>query len=251
VLGVWLDLHRDGRQTLAAQLQMESMMAQVDEDVSRYLVPTPFIDCDSQQIVEYAHSVTRRTDSPVDNAISLYNAVRDDVRYDPYHLRLDLAHLKASYTLQVRRGYCVAKAVLLAAVSRAVGIPSRLGFADVRNHLTTPHLKMLMGTDIFVYHGYTELFLNDRWVKATPAFNRSLCERFNVKPLAFDGVNDSVFQAYDVLGNRHLEYVRDHGAYADVPLGDIVESFKQHYPHLVVESVLVNEGDFEHEAQPL
>jgi transglutaminase-like putative cysteine protease len=227
------------------------MMAQVDEDVSRYLVPTPFIDCDSQQIVEYAHSVTRRTDSPVDNAISLYNAVRDDVRYDPYHLRLDLAHLKASYTLQVRRGYCVAKAVLLAAVSRAVGIPSRLGFADVRNHLTTPHLKMLMGTDIFVYHGYTELFLNDRWVKATPAFNRSLCERFNVKPLAFDGVNDSVFQAYDVLGNRHLEYVRDHGAYADVPLGDIVESFKQHYPHLVVESVLVNEGDFEHEAQPL
>ena len=127
MLGVWLDLHRDGRQTLAAQLQMESMMAQVDEDVSRYLVPTPFIDCDSQQIVEYAHSVTRRTGSPVDNAISLYHAVRDDIRYDPYHVRLDLAHLKASYTLQVRRGYCVSKAVLLAAASRAVGIPSRLG----------------------------------------------------------------------------------------------------------------------------
>ena len=108
-----------------------------------------------------------------------------------------------------------------------------------------------MGTDLFVYHGYTELFLNGRWVKATPAFNRSLCERFNVKPLAFDGVNDSMFQAYDENGNKHLEYVRDHGVYADVPLSDIVESFKRHYPRLIVENVLASEDDFENEARPL
>jgi transglutaminase-like putative cysteine protease len=230
---------------------MELMMTRVDEDFRKYLAPTPFVDCDHQKIVEYAHSLTRHASSPVENAISLYYAVRDDVRYDPYDIRLDPAHLKASYTLQVQRGYCVAKAVLLAAASRAVGIPSRLGFADVRNHLTTARLKASMGTDLFVYHGYTELFLNGRWVKATPAFNRSLCERFNVTPLAFDGVNDSVFQAYDQNGNKHMEYVRDHGTYADVPLGDIIESFKRHYPRLIVESVLFNEGEFENEARPL
>ena len=28
-----------------------------------------------------------------------------------------------------------------------------------------------MGTDLFVYHGYAELFLDGKWVKATPAFN--------------------------------------------------------------------------------
>ena len=228
---------------------MESTMHKTNEGFWKYLASTPFIDCDNQQVIEYARSLTRHASSPVENAISIYYAVRDDVRYDPYSVRLDLAYLKASHALQVRKGYCVSKAVLLAAASRAVGIPSRLGFADVRNHLTTARLRAIMGTDLFVYHGYAELFLNGRWVKATPAFNRSLCERFNVEPLAFDGVNDSVFQAYDVNGNKRLEYVRDHGAYADVPLSDIVESFKRHYPHLV-ENVLANEDDFENETRP-
>ncbi len=226
-------------------------MTRTDEDIRKYLTPTPFIDCDSPRVIEYAHSVTNHTSSSVENAISLYYAVRDDIRYDPYNVRLDLTYLKASYTLQVRRGFCVSKAVLLAAASRAVGIPSRLGFADVRNHLTTARLKARMGTDLFVYHGYTELFLNDRWVKATPAFNRSLCERFKVKPLAFDGVNDSMFQTYDVDGNKHLEYVRDHGVYADVPLKDIVESFERHYPRPIVESVSAGADDFENEARAL
>lgn len=226
-------------------------MTKANEGFRKYLAPTPFIDCDNQQIIEYAHALTCHTTSPVENAISLYYAVRDDVRYDPYNVRLDQAHLKASYTLQVRRGYCVSKAVLLAAACRVVEIPSRLRFADVRNHLTTARLRVSMGTDLFVYHGYTELFLNDRWVKATPAFNRSLCERFDVKPLTFDGVNDSVFQAYNVNGNKHLEYVRDRGVYADVPLEEIVQSFKRHYPGLILEKVSAGENDFENEARPI
>jgi len=228
---------------------METTMAKENEGFRKYLVPTPFIDCDNQQIIEYARSLTHPTASTVENAISIYYAVRDDVRYDPYFVSLDPSHLKASYTLQARRGFCVTKAVLLAAASRAAGIPSRLGFADVRNHLTTERLRALMGTDLFVYHGYTELFLDGRWVKATPAFNRSLCERFNVKPLDFDGVHDSVFQAYDMKGNKHMEYVRDHGAYADLPLSDIAESYRRHYPHLIVENMLAAEGDFEKEAR--
>ena len=226
-------------------------MTKANDEFREYLAPTPFIDCDNQQVREYAHSLIHQTSSPMENAIRIYYAVRDDIRYDPYNLRIDQAHLKASYTLHVRRGYCVSKAILLAAASRAVGIPSRLGFADVRNHLTTARLRESMGTDLFVYHGYTELFLNGRWVKATPAFNRSLCERFNVKPLDFDGVHDSAFQTYDENGNKHLEYVQDHGAYADVPLSDIVESFKRHYPSIAVENVLAGGGDFENDARPL
>jgi transglutaminase-like putative cysteine protease len=138
--------------------------------------------------------------------------------------------MKASYTLAAKRGYCVSKAVLLAAAGRAVGIPSRLGLADVVNHLTSDKLKKHMGTDVFYYHGYTEFFLDNKWVKATPAFNRSMCEKFNVKPLEFDGVNDSIFHAYDVQGNRHMEYIRDHGSFADLPLATIVEAYKVVYP---------------------
>jgi len=229
---------------------METTMTKDNDEFRKYLAPTPFIDCENPQIIAYARSLTRHSASPVENAVSIYYAVRDDIRYDPYCVSLDPAHLKASYTLQARRGFCVTKAVLLAAANRAAGIPSRLGFADVRNHLTTERLRALMGTDLFVYHGYTELFLDGRWVKATPAFNRSLCERFNVKPLEFDGVHNSVFQAYDMKGNKHMEYVRDHGTYADLPLNDIAESFRQHYPRLIVEKMQATEGDFEREARP-
>ncbi len=225
-------------------------MTRENDEIRKYLAPTPFIDSDNQQIVAYVRSLTRPAASPVENAISIYYAVRDDIRYDPYRVSLDPAQLKASNTLQARRGFCVTKAVLLAAASRAAGIPSRLGFADVRNHLTTERLRAIMGTDLFVYHGYTELFLDGRWVKATPAFNRSLCERFNVKPLDFDGVHDSMFQAYDMKGNKHMEYVRDHGTYADLPLNDIIESYRRHYPRLIEENMLVTGGDFEREARP-
>ena len=70
-------------------------------------------------------------------------------------------------------------------------VPSKVGFADVRNHLCTPRLRALMGSDVFIYHGITELFLDGKWVKATPTFNIGLCERFGVIPLDFDGHADA------------------------------------------------------------
>lgn len=226
-------------------------MLMINKEFSKYLAPTSFIDCDNSQIVTYAHSLTRSTSTTVEMAINLYKAVRDDVRYDPYNICLDLHHLKASYTLQLRKGYCVSKAILLAAACRAVGIPCRLRFADVKNHLSTKRLRRRMGTDLFVYHGYNELYLNGRWVKATPTFNRSLCEKFNIKPLDFDGINDSILHPYDMNGNKHLEYVYDHGVYDDVPLNEIIESFKHHYPTLTFDGKMNIKDEFEDEASPL
>lgn len=223
----------------------------INKKFSIYLGPTPFIDSDHSQVVEYAHSLTKNTSTTIEMAVNLYSAVRDDIRYDPYNICLDLHHLKASYTLQHRKGYCVSKAVLLAATCRAVGIPCRLRFADVKNHLSTKRLRESMGTDIFVYHGYNELFLSGRWVKVTPTFNRSLCEKFNIKPLDFDGVNDSVLHPYDMSGNKHLEYVYDHGVYDDVPLTKITDSFKLHYPNLNFDGNLNIDDEFENEANPL
>ena len=65
-----------------------------------------------------------------------------------------------------------------------------------------------MGTDLFVYHGYTDLCLDGKWVKATPAFNLALCTRFRVKPLEFDGRDDSIFHPFDEDDRRHMEYLR-------------------------------------------
>jgi transglutaminase-like putative cysteine protease len=142
--------------------------------------PTPAA-CASTQTVDSAHPAVR------ERAVSLYLAVRDGFRYDPYRIDLSPQGMRASTVLANGYGWCVPKAVLLTAACRAAGIPARLGFADVRNHLSTERMRQTMKTDLFIWHGYADIWLDGRWVKATPAFNMSLCERFGLLPLDFDG----------------------------------------------------------------
>lgn len=209
------------------------------------LSPTPFIDADHPAVIAYARAAASGAADPRERAVRLYRAVRDDVVYDPYGLGLDVTGLRASATLAHGRGWCVAKAVLLAACARAEGIPARLGFADVRNHLTTEKLRAAMGTDLFVFHGNTELFVGGRWVKATPAFNKELCAKFGVAPLEFDGVHDSLLQAHDGARRTFMEYVRDRGSYDDVPLDEILAAFRENYPTMFPDAGGQKlEGDF-------
>jgi transglutaminase-like putative cysteine protease len=202
------------------------------EDAERYLRPAPSIDSGHPLVVAFAHEQTAGLDDPREQAAALYLAVRDGFRYDPYSVDQSPAGFRASGVLERGSGYCVPKAALLAAAARVVGIPSRVGFADVRNHLTSPKLLDLMGTDVFVYHGYTELRLDGRWVKATPAFNRSLCERTGTLPLEFDGREDSLLQPLDATGRRHMEYLVYHGSYDDVPIEQLRDAWRAAYPDL-------------------
>lgn len=211
------------------------------------LAPTPFIDADHPAVIAYARAAAGGAADPRERAVRLYLAVRDDVYYDPYGLDLTVEGLRASTTLARRRGWCVAKAILLAACARAEGIPARLAFADVRNHLNTAKLRAAMGTDVFAFHGNTELHLGGRWVKATPAFNRALCERFGVAPLEFDGIHDSVFQPFDGEGKEYMEYLRDHGRHADLPLANLRRAFEDAYPSLMAGGVCDLSGRFEEE----
>jgi transglutaminase-like putative cysteine protease len=142
----------------------------------------------------------------------------DSFRYDPYRIDLSVDGMRASQVLEIGVGWCVTKAALLAAAARAAGIAARVGYADVRNHLSTERMRQTMKTDLFVWHGYTELWLEGRWVKATPAFNIELCDRFGLLPLEFDGRTDSLYHPFDRAGHRHMEYVREHGSFDDMPL---------------------------------
>ena len=222
-----------------------------EEKQSLFLQPTRFIDSDSPGVIAFTRETITGCSSDIDRAIKLYYKIRDMVRYSPYGISFDPEKYKAAWVLEVKTGFCIQKAILLAAAARAAGIPSRLGFADVRNHLATERLKALMKTDEFIFHGYTELFLAGKWVKATPAFNLALCEKFGVKPLEFDGRNDSIFHPFDETGNKHMEYIRDHGIYADFPLEKMIRALKVGYPHLYSKDGLgwPGEGDFEKEAE--
>lgn len=197
-----------------------------------YLTPTGYIDSDHPAIAAYAEEKTTGLLSDVEKAVALFYAVRDDIIYDPYQIEFTETGMKASRILERKRGYCVAKAVLLTAVARAAAIPARLGFADVKNHLSTKRLREYMGTDLFVYHGYTELFLSGKWIKATPTFNQSLCDKFHVKPLEFDGKADALFHAHTPDGRQHMEYVTDHGHFADLPVSRILEASLAAYPFI-------------------
>ncbi len=132
---------------------------------------------------------------------------------------------------------------MLAACARVVGIPSRLGFANVRNHIGTSKLEEFLKTDLLVFHGYCELHLEGKWVKATPAFNRQLCRRLGVPPLEFDGQSDSIFQQYTPDGDCFMEYLHDYGQFADVPRELFIHELKKYYAH-IFENPLPREDDF-------
>lgn len=208
------------------------MNSSVDPSRRHYLKPTYFIDSDTPSVIRFARHAVEGVSGDVDKAVKLYYAVRDRIRYDPYRIDLSREAMRASAVLERRRGFCVTKSVLLAAAARAEGIPSRLGFADVQNHLTTERLQKMMQSDIFVFHGYTELFLEDKWVKSTPAFNLLVCNRFGVGCMEFDGRHDSIFQPFDREGNKHMEYLKDHGHFDDLPHRRIVAAFTKEYPLL-------------------
>ncbi len=196
------------------------------------LARTPALDFDHPAVAAFARrSAGSGTDR--ERAVRLYYAVRDGIRYDPYAFLVDRASLTASRTLEAGSAWCVPKAILLAACLRAEGIPARLGFADVRNHLATKRLLELMDTDVFVWHGYVSMRLDGRWLKATPAFNVELCQRFHVLPLEFDGTADSLLQPFNARNQPHMEYVRDRGLFDDLPYEEMASEMRAVYSRLI------------------
>jgi transglutaminase-like putative cysteine protease len=209
-----------------------------------YLEPGQFIDSGDAEVRAFAQSEVGDAGDDISRAVKLYYAVRDKILYDPYYSGEDRSYFRASDCFHAKRGFCIPKAALLAAGARSVGIPARVGYADVRNHLSTKKLLELIGGDLFIWHSYTELYLEGHWVKATPAFNLSLCERFDVRPLEFDGRHDSLFHEYDCGGRRHMEYVRQRGVHPDVPYDEILADFKKMYPHWLALQPAAGRNDF-------
>jgi transglutaminase-like putative cysteine protease len=221
------------------------------DDPAAYLNPTWFVNSNAPEILALAREVAGASDDPVERACRLFYAVRDGIRYVAYNLDLEREALRASHVLVTGQGWCVSKSVLLAALCRAAGIPCRLGYADVRNHMATKKLREFMGTDVFYYHGFNEIHLRGRWVKATAAFNRTLCEKARLGTLEFDGIHDSIYHPFDLAGNRYMEYLHDYGPFAEMPYQAIIAKFQQVYPNMFAnaESAATLDGDFEAEIQ--
>lgn len=201
-------------------------------DVSpEYMKPTEYFDFDVDAVRAFAFASIVEASDAREKAIKLFYAVRDTIRYDPYSITLEPETYKASTVLAARSGFCLPKANLLIACARAVGIPAGIGLADVKNHLCTERLRRMMGgKDLFLHHGFAVLHIDGNWVKAAPAFNIELCEKFDVVPTDFDGEHDALFQQYDAKGRHHMEYVADHGIWSDFPFERLAKDFGDYYP---------------------
>jgi transglutaminase-like putative cysteine protease len=216
-----------------------------EDDARLYLSPAEYVDSDHPEVRAFAREVVPEGASAKEKARALYVAVRE-IRYG-YVDHADLEVYRASSVLRVRQGYCVGKASLYAALCRSVGIPARVAFADVTNHLATERLREKMGTNLFAWHGFTEVLLDRRWRKASPTFNSTLCAKFGVAPLDFDGENDALLQAYDGEGRTFMRYEVMRGSFHDVPAKFLSAEMARLYS--AVARGELKSGDLESEAE--
>jgi len=197
-----------------------------------YLRETDFLDYKHPTFQAFLEPL-KHLDDPYKFALEYYVYVRDFFLYDPYHLDLRPEALRASHIVHKKRAWCVEKAIVFAAGLRAKGIPARLGYAIVENHIGVERLTTILKTTKIVFHGYVDVYLNERqsWTKATPAFDTRVCKMSGVEPLVWNGKEDSLFQAF-VGSERFMEYHHDYGVFKDVPVSLMHAEMKAHYPQL-------------------
>ncbi|MEQ9468356.1 MAG: transglutaminase-like domain-containing protein [Ekhidna sp.] len=181
--------------------------------------------------------------SDLEKAKQLYLKVRDGWRYNPYDISFNKEFLKSSNIAQKNHGHCIDKSILYISGLRALGIPAKLHLAKVKNHIAVERLTEKFGTNELTPHGMVDVFLNGKWVKATPAFNQELCRLTGVEPLEFDGTEDSIFQEFSNDGKEFMEYLEDYGSFDDVPIEFIQQNMKENYPKL--ENLLNEAGKLE------
>jgi len=199
---------------------------------ARTLCATEFLDCDTALVQDYAKRIIGSAQDPVEQARKLYYAMRDRILYDVYDIDLSRAGMRASSILSAGTGFCIHKSIAFTAAARSVGIPCRLAFADVRNHISTPRLREIVGGEVFHWHSYAEIYLNGRWIKATPVFNLKLCQLFGIAPLEFDGTSDAALQLYDKQSDQYLEFICHHGSFEEFPYAQCIAALKRHHPLL-------------------
>lgn len=215
----------------------------MSENHQELLQPTAFMDYEHDTVRAFvAKTLEGSVGDPVADAVKLYFAVRDGLRYEVYGNDLSREGMRASAIIERGFGFCIQKALVYAAALRSIGIPSRVTYGDVRNHLASPRLRELVGGDLFRFHSLTQVYLNGKWLKATPVFTKTLCRLYQIKPLDFDGHSDAVYHPFDEKGRQHMEFVRWHGEFDDFPYDLVIGGFQEHHPKLFASNLTTATG---------
>ena len=118
-----------------------------DKPDENFLRPNALVQSDDAEVIRIARAVTANLRGDIEKARRLQDWVSQNLHFD-----LGVALAPASEVARNRRGTCVAYAVLLAALERASGLPSRvvMGFAYANG--------------IWGGHAWTEAYVEGRWI---------------------------------------------------------------------------------------
>ncbi len=199
------------------------------DNFDKNLAPTRFLDWDREPVLSSVRDITAGIDGAPEKAAALFLFVRDAIRYNPYVNFLDERVYVSSTVIGAPSTFCVPKALLLASMARAAGIPSRIRFADIRNRLMPDKMKDLLKSDIIYGHGFAELNIGGRWIKATPAYDRALCETHGFALTGFNGRDDAIFPESDLAGRPHIEYLGYSEPFDDFPFEWLTAYYLEKY----------------------
>ncbi|MBW2699516.1 MAG: transglutaminase family protein [Deltaproteobacteria bacterium] len=191
--------------------------------MEEFLKSTTTIESEHPRIRALARELTSALEAPRDKVLGLFAFVRDEIPYNVFMISMHEDDFRASFVLEAGKGYCVQKAVLLCALSRAAGIPCRLALTEIRNHRIPAKLFERLGRNVFPGHAYNQFHLDGRWISAAATFDAGLCARVGVPTVEFNGEQDAMLPSKALDGSPYIEYLEHFGHFADLPLAFITE----------------------------
>lgn len=180
--------------------------------------PTDVIASGHPDIIACTHQVTVGCTSEFDRARAIFTFVRDEIRYNFTPILLERDDWHAANTLQRGDGFCQQKAVLLAALARAAGIPSAIGFQHLRDHkLLQTRYEEALPEGIIPYHGLTYLWLDGAWRIADATLDAGLCRRRDYRLVELQPDEHARLPKTDQHGAPHFDILNEFGPYPDLP----------------------------------
>ncbi len=152
-----------------------------------YLKPSPFIQSDNRKIQTIVVKVVNSYDPPIVKAKKLVTWINSNIEQRPV-----ISLPNAVSTLENKAGDCNEHAVLMAALSRAAGIPARVETG----------LVYLNGS--FYYHAWNSLYFG-RWVAVDPLFGQIPADATHIRFAS--GGPDKQLNIISLLGKIKIKVI--------------------------------------------
>lgn len=214
--------------THALRWSTDQMTSQPAPSPEACLGPTRFIDSTHPSIVAAVDELGIRCLPPVERARRVFAFVKDRIRYE-FSAKMSEEEYIASYVLAAGRGFCVQKAVLLAALGRAAGVPTALALSDLRDRSLPAWVTEALTTDVMHHHGLNAFWLDGAWVKVDASLSPDVVERKGYRDVVFAPPEDALLAPTTLAGAPHADYVAFHGLYADLPFEQMIGAFLEAY----------------------